>query len=592
MITPHVMRCPDGHFRRALFEMGPVIADYPEQVYLSGIVQGWCPKCRAYADDLSTAGPPRFRAHTEAIVETFDPGILWDVFGVNADVEPFTTHFPRADIHELLTPDLLHQLIKGVFKDHLVDWVTDYIKLSAPSERDAAEILDQIDIRLACVPPFPGMRRFPTGRNFTQWTGDDSKGLMKIYLGAIAGLVPARMVQCIAALLDFAYLAWRSEHNTFSLQAMVDALAYFHELRDIFVDIGVCLDGFKLPRQHALVHYARSIEMFGSPNGLCSSITESKHIEAVKETWRRSSRHQPIGQMLVSLSRLSKMAAARTEFGRRGMLHGDVLTAARLQLGDDQTEDVQTLREEVFRAAQATQDARDAGDVDDSHTSITLGARHAFQRLDDLADDLDRPQLHLDVSRFLHSRLFPDGDYDADMDMEGFPHVSTRAKGGVLHQSATVVFHAPSERSGPNGMRREIFRCNPSWYNLYARYDTVFVTTDPNQWGMPRFRVARVRRLLTIPHGVFEYRAAFVEWFVTEHRDPLTGMWVVQPEMDGDQRISSIIPLSSIARACHLLPALGERFIPADFSFADALDAFDNYYVNCYIDYHAHETIV
>lgn len=44
METPRVMRCPDGHFRRAIFEIGPFIADYPEQVYLSGIVQGWCPK--------------------------------------------------------------------------------------------------------------------------------------------------------------------------------------------------------------------------------------------------------------------------------------------------------------------------------------------------------------------------------------------------------------------------------------------------------------------------------------------------------------------------------------------------------------------
>ena len=44
MTTPHVMRCPDGHFRRALFELGPIIADYPEQVCLAGIVSGWCPK--------------------------------------------------------------------------------------------------------------------------------------------------------------------------------------------------------------------------------------------------------------------------------------------------------------------------------------------------------------------------------------------------------------------------------------------------------------------------------------------------------------------------------------------------------------------
>ena len=44
MTDPHVMQCPDGHFRRAVFEFGPLIADYPEQVCLSGVVQGWCPK--------------------------------------------------------------------------------------------------------------------------------------------------------------------------------------------------------------------------------------------------------------------------------------------------------------------------------------------------------------------------------------------------------------------------------------------------------------------------------------------------------------------------------------------------------------------
>lgn len=44
MTTPLVIRCPDGHYRRTIFELGPFIADYPEQVYVSGIVQGWCPK--------------------------------------------------------------------------------------------------------------------------------------------------------------------------------------------------------------------------------------------------------------------------------------------------------------------------------------------------------------------------------------------------------------------------------------------------------------------------------------------------------------------------------------------------------------------
>jgi hypothetical protein len=44
MTTPEVVRFPDGHFRRVIYGLGPYIADYPEQVWLTGIVQNWCPK--------------------------------------------------------------------------------------------------------------------------------------------------------------------------------------------------------------------------------------------------------------------------------------------------------------------------------------------------------------------------------------------------------------------------------------------------------------------------------------------------------------------------------------------------------------------
>jgi hypothetical protein len=44
MTTPEVVRCPDGHFRRVIYGLGPYIADYPEQCLLACTVQGWCPK--------------------------------------------------------------------------------------------------------------------------------------------------------------------------------------------------------------------------------------------------------------------------------------------------------------------------------------------------------------------------------------------------------------------------------------------------------------------------------------------------------------------------------------------------------------------
>jgi hypothetical protein len=34
--------------------------------------------------------------------------------------------------------------------------------------------------RVSVVPPFPGLQQFPDGHNFKQWTGNDSKVLMKV----------------------------------------------------------------------------------------------------------------------------------------------------------------------------------------------------------------------------------------------------------------------------------------------------------------------------------------------------------------------------------------------------------------------------
>jgi Plavaka transposase len=44
MEKPQVLRYSDGHYRRTIYGLGPYIADYPEQVLLACIVQGWCPR--------------------------------------------------------------------------------------------------------------------------------------------------------------------------------------------------------------------------------------------------------------------------------------------------------------------------------------------------------------------------------------------------------------------------------------------------------------------------------------------------------------------------------------------------------------------
>ena len=134
------------------------------------------------------------------------------------------------------------------------------------------------------------------------------------------------MVKCLAAFLDFCYLVRQSTHTETTLKQIDDALTRFHRDRVIFETLGVCKkDGLSLPRQHSLVHYKETIQLFGSPNGLCSSITESMHIRAVKEPWRRTNKYHPLGQMLVINQRLAKVATLRSFLEKHGLLDGALL---------------------------------------------------------------------------------------------------------------------------------------------------------------------------------------------------------------------------------------------------------------------------
>ena len=144
--------------------------------------------------------------------------------------------------------------------------------------------------------------------------------IYKVYIPSIVEHVPTVLVQCLSAFLDFCYIVRRSEIGESDLADLEKALTRFHTTREIFRTAGVRRSGFNLPRQHSMVHYVFLIQEFGAPNGLCSSITESRHITAVKEPWRHSNHHEPLGQMLVTNQRLDKLTSARTNFIARGIL--------------------------------------------------------------------------------------------------------------------------------------------------------------------------------------------------------------------------------------------------------------------------------
>jgi hypothetical protein len=134
------------------------------------------------------------------------------------------------------------------------------------------------------------------------------------------------MVCCIATYMDACYIVCRNAISMPVLERFNQLVKKFQEPRDVFITSGV-RTSISLPRQHGLPHFYSGIQLFGAPNGLCSSLIESKHIKVVKEPWRRSSQFRALVQMLCIIIRMEKMAALRHSLIKNGLLKGTTSSA-------------------------------------------------------------------------------------------------------------------------------------------------------------------------------------------------------------------------------------------------------------------------
>lgn len=140
--------------------------------------------------------------------------------------------------------------------------------------------------------------------------------------------MPAEIIDSFCAFLDFCYLIRQDSINDNTLLQIQECLEHFYHCCAIFEVLGVCPNGFTLPRQHSPAHYPHLIHMFSVPNSLCSSITESKHIPSTKKPYHQSNHCNALEQILLTNQQLDKLAAACVNFKSRGMLRGMVLVDA------------------------------------------------------------------------------------------------------------------------------------------------------------------------------------------------------------------------------------------------------------------------
>jgi hypothetical protein len=210
----------------------------------------------------------------------------------------------------------------------------------------------------------------------------------------------------------------------------------------------------------------------------------------------------------------------------------------------------------------------------------------------ELATTFHQPDFHDLIRRFLFDQRHlddPNAPSASNVPLEQCPYFDSKI---YVYHTATAVFYSPSDPSGIRGMRAECIRSHPRWRNQTPRFDTAFVECDPTRPGIRGLDVVRLCALFSFVWRGDYYPCALVRWFthVAEEPDEVMGMWVVQPDTNADESPAiGVIHLDSIVHAAHLLPVFGDDFIPLNLSSFQSLNAFETYYINKYIDYHAFE---
>jgi len=193
--------------------------------------------------------------------------------------------------------DQLHQLLKGLFKDHTWEWIIGFLKDIYGHEKD----LDLIDERFSIIPHFSDICQF--GDKLTcvkQWTGAEYKDMVKIWLPALAPHLKGHPdhFKFIKSVTDFILIASYHSHNETTLKYLQDALSGISSNIHLFLLYRKSHSMRKIRKVHSLLHYIECNREMGSADNSDNKISEAAHKNIIKDGYHSFNKVNYIPQML------------------------------------------------------------------------------------------------------------------------------------------------------------------------------------------------------------------------------------------------------------------------------------------------------
>ena len=167
--------------------------------------------------------------------------------------------------------------------------------------------LDRLDERFRMVPPFTGLRTFPSFAEVKQWTGVEQKAITRQIIPVVTPLLRKEWPEAIEfarALIDFVLIAQYTSHDDDTIRYLEQALFRVNSFKDVFrhlrpTDPATEQGHFNFPKFHAITHYTSFIRQYGAADGFDSSHDEARHKYMLKEYFGRTNKRDTFQEQLL-----------------------------------------------------------------------------------------------------------------------------------------------------------------------------------------------------------------------------------------------------------------------------------------------------